>query len=570
MTPTLSTDHTPPRTDPFRWDDQNIARVFDHFSDPYQPTSQRQFAQQHGIPRATLGSWLRQPDPEGLDAALVTFLRGSAGCAFLRRLVLALFFVFCYRGACGLRLLGLFLRLTQLDRFVAASHGALHALGQTIEADLSAFADAERPRLAAGLVPRDIAVVADENFHGGHTCLVAMEPVSGFLLVEQYAEHRDAATWTVALTQATADWPVRIVLLTSDQAKGLIACAESGLEAQHLPELFHGQRDLCRPVAGPLQRQKLTAQKERQQAEEVAQHWRDEQAAAQGGPPRPGRKMDYSWRIQLSAAQANYCAEQVQACEARQEQALAAVRGLSDDYHPFDSQTGMPVSAAQLEGRLEQRLQALESVTQQAELGGKAQEALGKGRRWLAVLVAALGWFWAVARTKLEGLDLTEEAERAVSEKVFPGLYWTQAARRARTADQRRQQQELGTRLLAEAWAADGVLGQLSAEERGEVERVSQEVVGLFQRSSSCVEGRNGRLALWHHGQTRLSAARLKALTTIHNYASERADGMTPAERFFGQKPRDVFAWLLERLPNLPRPAAKRPKKAPQTIQMAG
>jgi len=133
--------------------------------------------------------------------------------------------------------------------------------------------------------------------------------------------------------------------------------------------------------------------------------------------------MDYSWRIQLSAAQARYRAAQVQACEARQKQAHDAVRGLSDDYHPFDSQTGAPVSAAQLEERLEQRLQALESVTQQADLGSKAQEALGKGRRWLAVLVAALGWFWLVARTKLEGLDLTEEAERAVSEKVLPGLY---------------------------------------------------------------------------------------------------------------------------------------------------
>jgi hypothetical protein len=40
---------------------------------------------------------------------------------------------------------------------------------------------------------------------------------------------------------------------------------------------------------------------------------------------------------------------------------------------------------------------------------------------------------------------------------------------------------------------------------------VSNEVVGLFARSSSCVEGRNGRLALFHHGQTRLSAGRLNA-----------------------------------------------------------
>jgi hypothetical protein len=84
------------------------------------------------------------------------------------------------------------------------------------------------------------------------------------------------------------------------------------------------------------------------------------------------------------------------------------------------------------------------------------------------------------------------------------------------------------------------------------------------------VEGRNGRLSLHHHGQGRLSAARLKALGVVHNYLSRRADGTTAAERFFGSKPRDVFGWLLERLPELPRPAARRPKKPAQSLRAAG
>jgi hypothetical protein len=37
----------------------------------------------------------------------------------------------------------------------------------------------------------------------------------------------------------------------------------------------------------------------------------------------------------------------------------------------------------------------------------------------------------------------------------------------------------------------------------------------------------------------------LKALTVIHNYMVKRADGTTAAERFFGQKHRDVFTWLV-------------------------
>lgn len=337
MTLHHSTDTTDHRTDPFRWNHDVIARACDSCHAPHSPPSQRQFAHDHDIPRSTLGSWLRQPSPAGLDPPLVAFLRSAAGLALLRRIVVALFVVFVYRGACGLRLLGLFLRLTQLDRFVASSHGALHKLAQTIQADLAVFADDERLRLAAAMTPKDIALVADEHFHAQTPCLVAIEPVSNFVVLEEYAAHRDNVTWTAAITQALDGLPVTVVLLTSDQAKGLIACATAGLEAQHLPELFHGQRELCRPLVGALQRQKEAAEKELRQAQELAQSWRDEAAKAQAELCRPGRPKDYGWRIEVTTACAAHQANEVQACAARQEQAHAALTGLGDDYHPFDA-----------------------------------------------------------------------------------------------------------------------------------------------------------------------------------------------------------------------------------------
>jgi hypothetical protein len=139
MTLSHCTDSTTPRTDPCHWEQLVAAAAVDHFHDPDHATSQRQYAQQHDIPRSTLGHWLRQPDPEGVDPDTAAFFRSSSGVALLRRLVLALFTVFLFRGACGLRLLSLFLRLTQLDRFVASSTGALHELSRTIAADLSLF-----------------------------------------------------------------------------------------------------------------------------------------------------------------------------------------------------------------------------------------------------------------------------------------------------------------------------------------------------------------------------------------------------------------------------------------------
>jgi hypothetical protein len=48
----------------------------------------------------------------------------------------------------------------------------------------------------------------------------------------------------------------------------------------------------------------------------------------------------------------------------------------------------------------------------------------------------------------------------------------------------------------------------------------------------------------------------LAALMVLHNYWIKRAGGTTAARRFFRQEPEDLFDWLLQRFPELPRPDA--------------
>src|SRR4051812_20679005 len=140
MTPSQATVSADTRPEPAYWSRLDTARAFADFADPHHPPfSQREYAQRHGIPRSTLGHWLRQDYPEHLDKAFVSFFCGPAGLAFLRRLVLALLLVFHQRNAVGLRQIGHFLELAQLDHFVASSYGALHALDTQLQADLALF-----------------------------------------------------------------------------------------------------------------------------------------------------------------------------------------------------------------------------------------------------------------------------------------------------------------------------------------------------------------------------------------------------------------------------------------------
>jgi hypothetical protein len=572
MTPAHSNPDTGPRPDPFRWTRAETTQLRYDFQHPERaPRSQRQFARDRGLPRSTLGHWLRQhrPTDPALEPALVAFLDSPPGYRFLRRLVAALHLVFHLAGPAGIRPLTRFLQLSQLDRFVAPSFGAQQALAVRLEGLLVRYADEEKQRLAATMPPQEITACLDENFHGDQPCLVAVEPRSNFLLLEAYRPRRDGDTWTAALRQALTGLPVEVVQVTSDQAKGLLACARDGLQAQHTPDLFHVQRELSKATSLPLHRQVEAAHQEVDRARSHTEAQRQRQQDYQRGPRPPGRPPDFAGTIRLAEAVERQAVADRERCRQRQEQARQAVRGVAEDYHPFDAASGRPVAAAAVERRLEGRLQAVDEVVQAAGLGESSREALAKARRWLAPLVASLAWFWETVEELVAGLGLTAAQRRAFREQLLAGRYWQREAARGRDAAQRQQRRALAQRLLKAAWSAAGALGQLAEAQRQEVARVASAAVALFVRASSCVEGRNGRLSLYHHGQGPLGEGRLRALTVVHNFVVERADGTTAAERFFGSKPRPLFEWLLERMPELPRPAKRRPAAAKKATPAA-
>jgi Family of unknown function (DUF6399) len=552
MLATQPTAAEPSRQDPFRWTRAEIATALENFSDPAHP-SQRETAEELGIPHATLNYWTRHYSPADGDP-IDSFFRSPGGEAVLRRIMLAALSTFQLQGACGIRQVGTFLDRAGLDRFVASSRGALHPLAVHLESDLIAFRDQEQPLLAQEMKPRTITVVADEHFHSGKPCLVGLEPMAGFLLVECYRERRDADTWKEAINEGTAGMPVAVVQMTSDLARALICCAEKGLQAAHSPDLFHGQRDMLKPLLLPLTRPVQQAEKNLEKA-----RLHTEKLDAPVEQAQSPQKLEAI----IEAVRHEFAIEaRLQQAKQRQEKAVQEVRGVADDYHPFDRHTGQPVSAEEVGKRLTQHVDELEKVAAEAELGEKPQQAVSKARTWVTTLMGCVAWFWCLANARVEELELSEEQERLVKEKLLAGHYWAMAARRARTAEEKKRLAELAEALKNAAWQEGGELSSLTAEERKEVEEVAQQSAGLFQRSSSCVEGRNGRLSLQHHGHSRVSERRLRALTVLHNYMVKRADGTTAAERFFGQKHKDVFSWLLERMPDLPRPAPKRQKPA--------
>jgi hypothetical protein len=102
-----------------RWDRLRRAELLEAYRDlQTQGFSQRQAAQRLEVPRTTLQAWRAWQDRLDACPQVVEFFESVPGLAFLHRLVLALHVVFVEIGACGIRLVCLFLQMTGLNRWL--------------------------------------------------------------------------------------------------------------------------------------------------------------------------------------------------------------------------------------------------------------------------------------------------------------------------------------------------------------------------------------------------------------------------------------------------------------------
>ncbi|MGE3536605.1 MAG: hypothetical protein AB7N91_04100 [Candidatus Tectimicrobiota bacterium] len=94
-------------------------------------------------------------------------MQSGPGLACWHRIVLAFHLVCIEVGACGMRLVCLFLNLTGLNRFVAASYGAQQQVNCQIAHAMVTYHQDETARLAQDMPPKDRTVTQDETFPGG-------------------------------------------------------------------------------------------------------------------------------------------------------------------------------------------------------------------------------------------------------------------------------------------------------------------------------------------------------------------------------------------------------------------
>jgi hypothetical protein len=523
--------------------------------------SQRQYAQVTGIPRTTLQGWMARSTSPEKDAEIHAFFETPAGAALLQRILLAAHLAMCWMGAGGIRLVCLFVTVAGLSRFIANSYGAQHGIAAEIQAALVEFGNAERARLAAAMPAREITRCEDETFLKGGICLVAVEPVSGFVVLEAFAEHRDAETWKAAVDEATDGMPVGVVQIASDEAKALIRHAED-VGAHHSPDLFHVQHEICQAVSLPLHNRRSRAEEELGKAEVALESQERQRDAYWAGPRGPGRPPDFAARVHeaeavLAAAKAATVAAATVAVQWR-----AHMRTVGDAYHPYDLASGARQSPEALAAKLHVAFTALREIARAAGLSERALAGVEKAARVVPKMLATVTFYEARVERRLDGLGLAPDQDTRLRNVLIPAAYLDRAAKR-RPPIERSAIEDVARRLRSAAPSAS------PTEAEAQLCRIAALCADEFQRSSSCVEGRNGRLSQFQHALRQLNPAKQAALTVVHNFLATRMDGTTAAERFFGAPPRDPVEYLLAHVSVPARPARPRARRQNNSLLQA-
>jgi hypothetical protein len=539
-----------------RWARCERADLFARYGELHtQGVSQRQAAQVLDVPRSTLQAWWAYQENLDECPTVVAFFQSPPGLAFLHRLVLAFHVVCVEVGACGIRLVCLLLQITGLDRFVGASYGTQQQVNRHVEEAIVLYRQQESARLAHEMPAKDITLTQDETFTGGLS-LVGMDPVSNYIVLEQAALARDQDTWNAFMEQALAGLNCRVIQSTSDEAPGLLAYVEHHLGAHHSPDLFHVQHELSKAVSAPMAAKLRAAAKVVVKAEEVLRQVQERLHTSIGEPAKrgPGRPAKAATNLEKVAQDVEAARHEHHRLAGQREQVTQSIRAIGHAYHFVDLERGVRRNGKLIAGDIQAQIDTIRTLAQQAGLSQACFERIEKAERVVPKMQATIEFVSGYVRQKVQQLELGSPQSIAMHAHLIPSYYLERVAA-TRTVTQGEALRALAERLRTPLFEPEGTLGELSLMKQNQLKAEAAKLAEVFQRSSSNVEGRNGYLSLRNHQLRGLDHPRKRTcLTAIHNFFLTRPDGTTAAERFFGQKPRSMFAAILAAVEIPPAP----------------
>ena len=365
------------------------------------------------------------------------------------------------------------------------------------------------------------------------------------------------------MEQALSGLNCRVIQSTSDEAPGLLAYVAHPLGAPHSPDLFHVQHALSKAVSAPMATTQRAAEKTATKAQETLKRVQEPPGNANDEPAKrgPGRPPKVTARLEQVEQDVEVARQEHQRLCGQREKVAQSIRAIGHAYHCVDLERGVRRNGKLIAGDIQEQIATIRTIAQHEGLSQACLDRINKAERVVPKMQATIEFVSSYVRQQVRQLVLPQTASYAMHAPLIPSCYLDRVAA-TRTMTQGEPLRELAERIRNPLFEPGGVLGELSPLEQNQLKTQAATLAEVFQRSSANGEGRNGYLSLRNHPLRGLNHPRKRdCLTAVHNFFLTRPDGTTAAERFFGQKPRSMFAAILESVELPPAPLSP-PRRA--------
>lgn len=232
--------------------------------------AQREIEEKVGVPRTTFQHWLKRKEEIPLDSKVVQFCISPEGLAFLREILISAELTISQLVPGSVRAIATFIELSPLKYFFAHSIGAVYERIVKMEQLIVRYDQEETAKLSAKMKLKKIIPALDETFHPA-ICLVAMDTITRFILLEKYVEKRNAETWTQAYKESVEGFNIEVIKGVSDEGKAGVHCIKKYMNVHRVSDIFHVQYGVSRVVNGPLHAKIRKATKQLEEADKDLQ-----------------------------------------------------------------------------------------------------------------------------------------------------------------------------------------------------------------------------------------------------------------------------------------------------------
>jgi len=232
--------------------------------------------------------------------------------------------------------------------------------------------------------------------------------------------------------------------------------------------------------------------------------WIEAKAAYEQCEVKPtGRPAHYDGQIDEATKEQLTAIDALVDAVTRREAVGEANRGISQDYHPFDLETGEKKTPAILATQLNHHFSIIKTHAQQGGLSENSLNSVQKAWRMVDSMVNTLTFFWCQVAIMIEEFNFSDERKVVFETYLLPLAYIEVHIPKARNAKQKEQRKDLYREWEKKLNDLD-LWQHQTVEQKATLQSQAKKCALVFQRSSSCVEGRNGQLSLKHHASRKM------------------------------------------------------------------